>query len=153
MDLLESLLDEFGKAVEIENLTADENRSCLIKLPEDGPEIQLELDKPEEHLIIGCNLGFVPPGRYRENLFKTALLANALPPPRNGDFAFSKKSDQIVLTAKLSIKELNGQKIAAVWDPFIEKATLWTQAIKDGEVPAVHGAYATKSSGRGMFGL
>ena len=34
MDLLDSLLEEFGKAVDIEKLAADENRTCLIKVLE-----------------------------------------------------------------------------------------------------------------------
>lgn len=152
MDLFGSLLEEFSKAVDIPDLHPDENQSCLIKFPEGGPEIQLELDREETHLIIGCNLGFLPPGRYRENVFKIALQSNGFPAPRRGDFAFSKKADQLILWTRMPIKDLNGQRIAAVWDHFLEKATLWHQAIKEGEVPALHGAFSTKG-GSGMFGL
>lgn len=153
MDLLESVLEEFGKVVHIPGLKADEHHSCEIVLPDKGPRIQLELDKMEEFLVIGCEFAFIPHGRYRENIFKIALQSNALPPPRAGDFAFSKKADKLVLFTKMPIKNINGEKVAAIFGPFSEKATLWTHAIKEGEIPALHTTYTTRPAGTGMFGL
>jgi hypothetical protein len=153
MDLLESVLQEFGHVIHIPNLKADEHHSCEIVLPNKGPRIQLELDKNEEFLVFGCEFSFIPPGRYRENLFKIALQSNSLPPPRTGDFAFSKKAEKLVLFTKIPIKNINGEKVAAIWGPFSEKAILWNHAIKEGEVPALHTSYTTRPSGTGMFGL
>lgn len=153
MDLLESVLEEFGTVVHIPNLKADEHHSCEIALPNKGPKIQLELDTSEEFLVIGCEFDFIPHGRYRENLFKIALQSNSLPPPRTGDFAFSKKVEKLVLFTKIPIKNINGEKVASIFGPFSEKAILWTRAIKEGEIPALHTTYSTRSAGTGMFGL
>lgn len=151
MDLFESLLNEFGKVVNME-LHTDANNACLIKLPNDGPGIQLELDKTGNFLVMVSNIGFIPPGRYRETLFKEALRLNNQPHPRNGTFAYSKKADQLVLMEQIPIKDINGEKIASVYTPFSEKAALWKEAITHGEVPSTaSGSY--RKAGTGMFGL
>lgn len=152
MDFFESLLQEFSQAINIPNLKPDGNNSCLIALPK-GPKIQLDLDGNQEFLILGSEIGFLPAGRYRETLFKEALRANSLPPPRYGDFAFSKKKDQLILFTKLPLKDINGEKIASTFAPFSEKATHWWSAIQRGEVPSLTGAFSTKKGGAGMFGL
>ena len=152
MDLFESLLQEFSKAVDIPNLKPDGNNSCLIALPK-GPKIQLDIDPTNEFLIIGSEIGFIPAGRYRENIFKEALRANSLPAPRYGDFAFSQKKDTLVLTAKIFLRDLTGEKIASHYTPFAEKAQHWWEAIQKGEVPSITGAFSTRKGGTGMFGL
>lgn len=152
MDLFESLLQEFSKAVNIPNLKPDGNNSCLIALPK-GPKIQLDIDSSNEFFLIGSELGFLPAGRYRENIFKEALRANSLPQPRYGDFAFSQKKETLVLTAKLHLRDLTGEKIAATFTPFAEKAQHWFEAIQKGEIPALSGTFSTRKGGAGMFGL
>ena len=152
MDLFEALLQEFSKATNIPNLKPDANSSCLLVLP-NGTKIQLDIDPGNNFLLMGAELGFIPGGRYRENVFKEALRANNLPAPRNGDFAYSKKKDLLILFTKISLKDLNGEKIASVFAPFSEKATHWKEAISKGEVPSLSGAFSTHKSGTGMFGL
>lgn len=151
MELFEGLLDEFSKAANLPPLKSDSNHSCLIKLPENGAKIQLELDKTGDFLLLASNLGFVPPGRYREALFREALHYNNTPHPRNGTFCYSENTKQIMLLEYLHVKELNGEKIAAVFGPFAERATLWKTAIERGEVPA--GTESVRKGGSGMFGL
>lgn len=152
MDLFESLLQEFSKAVDIPNLKPDSNNSCLIALPK-GPKIQLDIDPTNEFLLIGSELGFIPAGRYRENIFKEALRANSLPQPRYGDFAFSQKKETLLLTAKLHLRDLTGDKIASTYLPFAEKAQHWFDALQKGETPSLTGAFSTRKGGAGMFGL
>ena len=120
MDLFESLLDEFSKAADLPNLKPDANNSCLIALPQNGPQIQLELDRSGEFLIMGCNLGFLPMGRYREMVLKEALRANGLPYPRVGTFAYVKKTDNLILFLKLPTRELTGSK-SPPFRPFLRK--------------------------------
>ena len=151
MELYESLLDEFSKVINIPPLKPDANNSCLIKLPEDGAKIQIEIDKTGDFLMLASNLGFVPPGRYREALFREALHHNNSPHPRNGTFCFSENTKQLMLMEYLHIKDLNGEKIASVFEPFSERATLWKKAIEKGEVPV--GAESVRKGGSGMFGL
>lgn len=150
-ELFESLLQEIGKELKIKDLHADRNHSCLIKFKE-GISIQIERDESGEGLVIGCTIATIPPGKYRENVFREALKANGLPEPRFGTFAYSKRSDQLVLFIILPIKDLTGEKIIAVLLPFKEKATVWKDAIEHGNVPSIN-SQTTTAGGGGIFGL
>lgn len=145
------LLQELGKLLNIKNLQPDTNNSCLIKFPGE-PSIQIELDKSHNNLMLCCNFGAVPPGRYRENVFREALKSNGLPPPHHGDFAYSKKTDNLIMIELLPITELNGDKVFNALAPFREKAKNWHESISRGEIPStLQGAYSR--GGSGMFGL
>jgi hypothetical protein len=150
-DLYGSLLEELGKILEIPDLHPDRNNSCLIKL-KNGLSVQLELDRSGQFVIIGSELGVVPPGRYRENLFREALKANDMPYPTYGTFAYSKKSDKLVFFRKLRNQELTGEIIAAELTPFSEKAIIWKEALEHGDVPIANQAMNAQRSS-GMFGL
>lgn len=150
-DLFGSLLQEIGHYFNI-NLQPDHNNSCLVRLP-NGLSIQMEIDKKGEYFIIGSDLGPVPTGRYRENLFKQALRANGMPAPRNGTFAYSKQKDHLLLVEMLPLKGLNGEKINAILKPFSEKAASWKTAITQGDIPIVEAANSSHGNLTGMFGL
>lgn len=150
-DLFGTLLQELSILLKIPDLHADANNSCLIKF-KDETLVQIEIDHSGEFLIVGSDLGAVPTGRYRENLFAEALKANGLQHPRYGTFAYSKQSDRLVIFEMLRLKELTGMKVAEFLTPFLVKAKLWNEAISKGDIPIVS---ATSPSGRtaGMFGL
>lgn len=150
-DYYGSLLEELGKILEIPDLHPDQNNSCQIKL-KNGLSLQLEFDRSGQFIIIGANLGVVPPGRYRENLFREALKANDLPNPIHGILAYSKKSDSLVLFEKLRTHEISGETIAAELIPFSEKAIIWKEALEHNDVPIANQAFNTPHSS-GMFGL
>lgn len=147
-ELFESLLDELSKAMKIRDLHPDRNHTCKIKLA-NGLEIQIEMDSMAREVIIGCDLGQVNEGRYRENLFREALKANGMPAPRHGILAYSNKTEHMVLFDPLPVKDLTGDKIADAIGPFTEKALMWKGAIERGEIPSV---FTGRSSG-GIFGL
>lgn len=151
-NLFETLLQELGKTevIPIQELHPDRNNSCLIRL-KGGLEIQIELDKKIDTLVIGCDLGPVANGRYREEVFREALKANGLPYPRWGDFAYSQKSDHLVLFHKMHTKDLTGEKIADFLTHFLEKAFQWRDALLRNDVPVVSGTSAYRPMG--MFGL
>ena len=130
------ILQELGKSnlIPINDLVPDRNNSCLIGLP-GGLKIQIEMDKSELNLIVGCDLGEVPVGRYRTDIFREALRANSAPYPVYGIFAFSTKTKHLVLHDHLRLSEYNGEKLAEHLKPFIEKAKIWMDAIKAGELP------------------
>lgn len=146
-DLFSTLLEELGSQLKIKDLKPDDNHSCLIKFPT-GLEIQLEPDVSEQFLVVGTKLGAIPQGRYRDNVFKEALKANGMEYPRYGNFAFSKKSEQLIMFQNLPFKELNGVKLFDFLKPFTEKAFHWKESIARGEVPAHLAIYSTTA---GMF--
>lgn len=151
-NLFESILLELGRTevIPIENLHPDSHNSCLIRL-KGGLEIQIELDKKVDFLLIGCDLGFISNGRYREEVFREALKANGLPYPRWGSFAYSQKSDHLVLFDRLHTRDLTGEKVADYLTHFLEKAFHWRDAISHNDVPIVTGIGTTRPMG--MFGL
>lgn len=148
--LYESILKEFSQSLQIETLEPDENNTCLIRFA-NGVEVYLELDKEGENLIIGCNLGEVSVGRYRENLFRLALASNALPFPRYGTFAYSNQSNSLVLFETILAKDLHGDQVAEFIAPFVQKALLWKQAIEKNDIPTV--SLPSTGGSSGMFGL
>jgi|688.fasta_scaffold08073_7 hypothetical protein len=147
-EIFESLLEELGKVLNIPTLHPDRNRSCLIQMPNDI-QLQIEMDSYGQNICLGCDLGPIPPGRYRANFFREALKANAQPSPLNGILAYSQKTEHVVLFEYLPLKDLTGEKIADALGPFMEKGILWKEALSKGEIPALSGSH---SSG-GMFGL
>jgi hypothetical protein len=149
-DMFGAILQELGHSLEISGLHPDQNHSCLIHF-KNGLEIQLEIDRSGQFMVLGADLGAIPPGKYRENLFREALKANDMPHPTHGTLAYSKKSDHLILFERINVHELNGEKVAAEITPFSEKATLWSEALKNGEVPSVN--QLTTSRSAGMFGL
>jgi hypothetical protein len=149
----DAILDELALALKIKTLKADANNSCLITL-QNGFQIQIEPDAKGENLIIGSNIGSIQSGPFRINVFKEALKANGLPPPKWGIFAWSRKSNQLVLFGLLPIRELTGSKVADFIYPFVAKAIKWRDAINSGQVPRVEFESAAGSAMRtGMFGL
>lgn len=151
-DLFSSLLEELGKILQIPDLHPDRNRACLIKFP-DGLTVQIEMDGQASQITLLSNLGELPPGKYRENVFREALKANGMPHPIHGTLAYSKKADNLVMYQRLAVKDLSGDKINLALTPFLEKARAWKEAISRSEIPLVSGGIYTSSGGSGMFGL
>jgi hypothetical protein len=152
-DVFDSILQELGNAIGIEDLHLDEAGTCLIKF-ESGLEVYIEPFEKDAFMLLSTNIGEVPAGRYREDVFREALKANGLPAPRFGTFAFSDQSDQLILFGLLSLRELNGEKIAVFLHPFAEKALLWKTAIAGGDVPVADTMTTSQTTGpAGMFGL
>ncbi len=152
-DIFADVLDELGKILNIP-LAPDRHNACLIKFPQ-GLSVHMQFDPAAERILVVSDLGVPPPGRYRENLFREALKANGLPPPKNGIFAYSKKGSSLVLYDSLSIKDLSGQKLADFLTPFMQRADVWRLAITRGETPSFLGNELSfgSTSGSGMFGL
>ncbi len=154
-DIFGSLLEELGKILEIEDLHPDRNNACLIKFP-DGFSVQLEINTTSNELTILSNLGEIPAGKYRENIFREALKANGMPYPINGIFCYSKKADNLVMYERIPLQDLSGDKINVALTPFLEKGRAWKEAIVHNEIPVVSsGLYTSRSggAGTGMLGL
>lgn len=150
-DFFGALLQELSQILQVPGLHPDANNSCLIKF-KGGMMAQIELDRSSQYVVIGIDLGAVPTGRYRENLFLEALRANGMPHPRHGTFGYSKNADHLVLFDMLHVKELNATKMAEALQPLLVKAQVWKEAIAKGDIPAIEISQSTRTSG-GLFGL
>jgi hypothetical protein len=101
----------------------------------------------------------MPPGRYRENVFREALRANGLPLPRNGIFGFAKTNGSLYLFDQIALEGLSGDRLFEFMQPFVQKATLWKNGLAQGEVPSYSATESSYSGGGGggggggIFGL
>lgn len=149
-DVFGTLLQDISTALKLSKpLAPDANNSCLVKF-KGGIQIQLEMDKAGEYLVLGTDLGAISPGKYRENIFIEALKANGAPGVRYGVFAYSKQTDHLILFEMFNLRDLHATKVVEFFPGFIQKAKVWKEALERGEVPPSV-AYATKSAG--IFGL
>jgi hypothetical protein len=131
-------------------LKPDANHSCLVKLPS-GVKIQIELDRREENLVIGCNLGTLPAGSFKNNILRQALKANGLPPPLYGILAFT-RSETLILFARVPINHINMDQLTTLLNKFIEKAQTWSTALAQGNIPELP-LFENQQSRPNLFGL
>jgi len=113
-------------------LHIDKHHACAIQI-QPGLIIQLQADKSQENLLIVCKVVELPPGRFRENVLKEALKANALPDPRVGTFSYLALSNHLVLFQNYPFDVLNRERVAGLLGPFIEAAGKWRTAIQQGQ--------------------
>lgn len=132
------------------SLQPDENDSCLINMGV-GVTLQIELDR-YGLILVGCRLGAVLMGRYRDNIMRAALKSNEATLPSSGILGFSHKSNQLILFMKLNPNLLNVHQILALMPAFVSKAKLWSDAIAKGEVPTLSPVGSSKTPS-GLFGL
>ena len=150
--MVESHLDNLLKVFEPYfncPLSADALQTCLIKL-KSGIKIQIELNN-YGLILIGCEFDSVL-GRYQDLLLKEALKANYLHSLVSGCFGFSRKNSALILFKFVDPLDLKPNDISKILDPFIIKAKLWNEAIKNNLLPAVSD---TKEEIKGpkLFGL
>lgn len=82
--------------LESQGLTIDEHGGCAIFF-EDKVQLYLTVDR-REFFILSAHLGIVPPGRYRENLFASALQKNEsyTEKGRIGIFGYDQESSEML---------------------------------------------------------
>lgn len=144
------IIEELGRALEMPNLEPDEHNTCLLRFPGEV-DIYLEMDKDSDHLLLGCDFGELPPGRYREDIFEAALKNNNHPPPLHGIIAFSKQANHLLMHERVWAHGLDGTALVDALMPFVAKAKKWKEAIENDQIPDISGQAPTSESG--IFGL
>ena len=105
----ESLLKELGEKINITNLESTSNNNITLTLKGKNNVI-LELHKTQPFLIITFDIAEIPASRFRENVLREALKFNGLNKVHTGIFAFSKKSQKLVLFDMLPLDEISGKR-------------------------------------------
>ncbi|MEM8727224.1 MAG: CesT family type III secretion system chaperone [Chlamydiota bacterium] len=134
MDKFQQLLWDLGELIELP-LHSDKNRACNLLLDE-NLEIQIQMDKNEENLLICAFLGEISPGKFRENVLKDALKVNGQYCPF-GSLAFYERKNMLLLHQFLAAEKLNGETLVARLEAFIEEAEEWRQALANGATAPV----------------
>lgn len=127
---LEELLHQLGKVFHLD-LHVDRTLACSIQVHQ-NLTIQLQLDVAQENLWIFSKLLEVPPGKFRENVFREALKANGLPDPCTAVFGYISNTNHLALFQKYPLEILNGERLAGLIGAFVEMAENWIQAIASG---------------------
>lgn len=148
MTPFEDIINELGSEMGI-NLKPDSHESCKLEFVE-GVSIQIDLAGNADQVLIGCELGKLAPGTYRERIFKQALCVNGLSKEPRGVLAFSEKKSALIFFQFLPLSSLNGEKLFHFTQLFLENAKVWIEALKSGNVPALPEAERRPS---GHFGL
>jgi len=144
------LIEELGRTLDMPDLKADDNNTCLLRFPGEV-DVFIEQDKDSDHLLLGCDFGELPPGRYRQDLYEAALKCNQRPPPNHGTLAYSKYASHLVLFKRVWLRDLNSDTLVDALMPFIAKAMRWKDAIANDTIPDITDVGASQNTG--IFGL
>jgi hypothetical protein len=130
-DQFQQLLNELGQIFHL-SLHTDKVAACTLLIP---PEltIQLQLDASQERLFLFSKLIALPPGKFRENILREGLKANAAPDPLPGILAYLASSNHLVLFQSYPLLILNGERLAGLFGGFLEMADNWRKAIERGQ--------------------
>jgi hypothetical protein len=126
-DILDGLSPLLGM-----DLQADANQACLLVLNEQI-RIQLELDPKGECIILASMIIDLPPGRFRENVLKSALKTNSVLQQNRTILCFVAKANKLVLFEEIPLIELTAEKLYAHILDFFHKAENWKSAIEGGK--------------------
>lgn len=137
MDPFEDLIEAFGKRLNIV-LKPDALRSIRLRIMDDF-FVQIEQDNTAKNILLGCQLGEIPPGSYRKNLFEQALVLNGLGTEPKGTLAFSKKKESLILFQFFPINNLEPEQFYQYFRLFIGHAKIWIASIREGVVPQIEG--------------
>ena len=130
IDQFQNVIQDLGALTAVP-LHVDENFHCVVNINGEL-DIFLEPNERDHVLQIGCKLGQIFQGPFRERVFKQMLIANGSEEAHFGYFAFSSKNQQLVFYAIKFLPDLTGVYLADFLESFIANALKWKQAIEKG---------------------
>ena len=147
MDLFEELLKELSPLVGFP-LHLDAHQVCCLWAG-DTLKVQIEQGK-EGHILLAAFLFELGPGKFREEVFKEGLKANAQFIP-GGTLSFSSKNNQLVLYHLIPREMVNAPKVFESMTALISYALQWQTALNEGKTTPAF--LATKTSLPSVFGI
>jgi len=149
IDRFEILLKELGTVLELP-LKVVKDRTCGLTV-DHHLQLQLQADDAQERVLLSSFIVEVPLGRFREDIFKEALKANAQY-PRPGILSYTSKNNQMMLFDYLPLAHLNSEKLIISLTEFIMFADAWKKAIESG-LPSPKGPTFAKTDLPPPFGM
>lgn len=150
MNPFEDLIRELGTYLDT-SLVVDPHQSCLLNFPQEEISIQIDLSTNADQVLIGTQLGTLQAGSYREKVFLRAMCMNGMVHAGRGTLAYSEKNNTLVLFRFLPLPALNGEKLFAFLQLFINYGKIWKKALSRGDIPPLEEEMPPKKDG--MFGL
>lgn len=148
------LTHELGELLDVD-IRPDLNQMCRL-LIDRKIVIHLEIDVVGEFILIVAIISELPPGKFRENILRSALKANYQTDTHPGIFAYVGRENQLILFEHVYAHGLTAEQLYDRINILVQRAKKWKDAI-DAGMPAppdpdeVPGA---KEGGKGrMFGF
>jgi hypothetical protein len=132
LDPFAILLADLGALIQVP-LHPDHQRSCSLNINNEL-HMQLKEDESRDRILIAAFLAEIPPGKFRENIFRETLKENNLF-PRIGTFGYSERNNQLAFFSHLYFQGLRGDTLADFLEVFLEKAFSWRTALQTGQLP------------------
>ena len=148
IDRFEELLRELGVEYGL-TLHPDRRGACKLRINE-VMSLQIEYNPDRIDLTVATFICEIPPGKFRENILKSALQSNHLAPDK-AILSYCDKNNQLALFQVISMTTLTGKKLSELLSDFIKKAEEWRVAVETGNLTSLTPAVRTGS--KGMFGL
>jgi hypothetical protein len=148
-EFFEELIEKLGIHVGVP-LHLDNKGVCLLVYKE-KLKVQIQNYPERERVGIGSFLGEIPPGKFRENVFKEALKANGIFPSQ-GSFSYILRNRNLAIWRELPYYELTPDQFSKTIFQFIEKADLWRSCLESGSLLPVAQQVTSKLPGP-MMGL
>lgn len=144
---IEALLKELSPLIGLD-LHLDIHDVCCLQA---GESLQVQIEQGmKSNIFIAAFLTEVGPGKFREEVLKEGLKANAQLFP-GGILCFNNKNGQLAVYKMLPQETLNGSKLLEELSTLIDYASQWQSALKDGKTAPV--SIGSKSSAPSPFGL
>lgn len=131
LDRFEEVLKSLGEKWDLP-LHPDKNQACKLRMGE-ACEIQMEYRQERQALLIATFVIELPPGKFRENLLKTALKRNCKE-PQTARLSYSDKNNQLALFQFIPVENLSGQMLYEMIEIFAAKVVLWKKGVETGDL-------------------
>lgn len=131
MEHFYKLIEDLGELMD-QDFYVDQNHACQIIFDE-KLAVQMEMEITGERLLFGSLLCDAPPGKFREEILKNALIANHMNPLELGDLCFVEQENVLSLYAYLPSRELTAEKLLDQLAVFVDKGLRWKEAIESGK--------------------
>jgi hypothetical protein len=96
--------------------------------------VNIELNATGEKILLGCFIVELPPGRFREEVLKFALLANNASDSNIGTLAYVAKQNSLALLQEIQAHGLKASTLYEHLSLFVSRAEAWQNAINAGKL-------------------
>jgi hypothetical protein len=128
----DSLIKDLGKIMNI-SIKPDKTGVCKLIFG-DSIELYIEPTKYKNKILVGSEIGNIPPGAFRTRVLHEALIFNGSPPPRPAVLSYSDK-DALVAFQFLNINKLSGQSLLEFINQFLYVIESWSEGLVTGNFP------------------
>ena len=148
MDRLDQLFHDVGEEFDVP-LKPDHYGAGKLRIGSDL-FIQIEYNKSKDWITVLSFIGELPPGKFRENLLKTALQVNHQQ-PQDLRMGYSEKNNQLALFYNFPMETASKEILVKAITDVVGKVRAWREGIATGNLSGFLNALPQKSSG--FFGM